>query len=153
MGWQLSNKAIRELSVSRWDYYSSIIVAIISILLFVYQSIVKIQLADIMFENNPLVSTWYIALLVLFDTIVLGLMIKFRRGIRKFFLGPHLSIFFNVTAATTIILLVVMMIYWFLNLRIIPTLFFTIVIIGFVFFLLIGAIYYLIKRIKKNSYG
>lgn len=68
IGWKLSNDDIKAMKVSKQDYYPSIAVAIISILLFAYQSISKVRIADL---DIIAITVMMLAFLFSFSIIVI----------------------------------------------------------------------------------
>jgi len=81
IGWHLSSKVIRKMKISNWDFYPSIVIATISIILFVYQSITEIQIADYITGNK---SNLYTVLLVLgnlsWSILLLGYYGSYRKA-------------------------------------------------------------------------
>lgn len=67
LGWHQSTTDSRRFKVSRLDYYPSLIISILPILLFTFQLIYKMQLVDLIERNIVFIySTWFGAFIALF---------------------------------------------------------------------------------------
>ena len=141
LGWQISNKEFKEMKVSSWDFNPSIGVAAISILLFVYQSITKIQIADYITESESVIYTLG---LVIIDLMVITFSVNYYAYHRKADVKENKAL--RILLPIFIILTFIGNIFQILSGFIIPTLFLITLIGGMMIIFLIRYRTFLTKR-------
>lgn len=107
LGWNLSNEQVRKSKVSKFDFYPSFLVAFISILLFVYQSISKIQIADLISTNTPSETFTVIINLIL----VLSPQLILHKWMFYSFPKTNSLLFYLILFIITVIILLISVLY------------------------------------------